>query len=188
MLLAVGALLSACSNDEPDEGGTRVPRATTTSTTSAAERYAIPDTITPEYVNDVLAALNHVYGDVVRKHISTGELSPQDLVPLRAIYYEAEFQEQGAAIGRSPRLPDEKYASPIGDRRISVDRLLTTRPECVAAEVTYDFSPLLVEAPPPGRGWLSLRPKEAGTDPDGRNPTPWAIASESLSEEDKCAS
>ena len=186
LTLGVGALVAACSNDDPDPGATTLPRATTTSTTSDADRYAIPDTITAEYVNDVLVALNHVYGDVVRKRIETRQLQPQDLIPLRAIYSEAEFQEQAAAIAQSPFRPPEAYQSPIGDRRISVRRVLTATPTCIAVEGTYDFTAILQQAPAPRAVWVTLRLKDAGTDSEGFNATPWSIASEDLAEVNRC--
>jgi len=184
-LLALGVLLSACSNDKPDEG-TSVPRATTTSTTSAAERYATPETITPEYVNDVLVALNEVYGDVVRKQIQSSQLEPQDLIPLRAIYAEAEFKQQAAALAQSPARPPEAYHSPIGDRRIVVDQLLPATSMCVAVKGSYDFSNILKQPPPPRAVWVTLRPKDAGSDPRGLNATPWHIASEELTKGRLC--
>ena len=188
-VLAAGlAFSAACSDDKPDEGGTSLPRATTTSTTSAAERYAIPETITPEYVNDVLAALNHVYGDVFRSYLTSKQLSPADVVPLRAIYSQAEFEEQAAALAKTPLGSPDDYPSPVGDRRITVTRILSTSPTCVSAEGTYDFSAVLKSPPALRSVWLSLRAKDTASDVNTLNPTPWSIATENLTAEDKCAS
>jgi hypothetical protein len=180
------ALLAACSS-KPDHGATTLPRPTTTTSTTSAQRYAIPDPITPAYVNDVLAALNHVYGDVVRRQIAVNRLEPQDLVPLRAIYSEAEFKQQAAALAQSPSRPTEAYQAPIGDRRIIIEKLLRVGPACVSAVGTYDFSSILKQAPPPRPVWVSLRPKDAGTDAQHLNETPWLIASEDVTEVDRCA-
>lgn len=184
--MIAAAFLGACS-DKPDEGATSLPRATTTtSTTTLAERYAVPDTITVEYVNDVLAALNHVYGDVVRTYIERRELSPQDLVPLQSIYSEPEFKEQAASIARSPLQPRGEYPPTIGDRKITVDKLLSVSPTCVSIEATYDFTAVAEQSAPPSKGWLSLRPKPTVNEPGGPNPTPWIISSESNDPEDAC--
>jgi hypothetical protein len=186
--LVIGAAsLAACSN-ERDEGASSVHRATTTtSTTTLAERYAVPATITIEYVNDVLAALNTVFGGVVRAYIETRTLKPDDLVPLRAIYYEGEFRDQTAALTRSPLKPRDHYRPMIGDRRVTVDRVLTASSQCIAVEATYDFSALSEQPAPASKGWVTLKPKQPDTDPTRRNPTPWQIASESNDPENGCA-
>lgn len=177
----------ACSK-KTDDGATTLPRATTTtSTTSLAERYAVPDTITPEYVNDVLAALNRVYGSVVRTYIETRALQPEDLLPFRAIYYEGEFADQAAALARSPLRPRDQYRPEIGDRRVTVDELLSVSKTCVAMEATYDFSALSEQPAPPSKGWLTLKPKVPSGEATDLNPTPWQISSESNEEENGCA-
>lgn len=185
--LTVLVLSAGACSKKTDDGATTLPRATTTtSTTSLAERYAVPDTITPEYVNDVLAALNHVYGDVVRKRVATQQLSPEDLLPLRAIYLESEFARQSEALAKSPFGSPQDYRSPTGDRRVVVGELLAASPACISAEGTYDFSEVATQPPPPRPVWVTLRPKEAGTDPQRLNPTPWAIAAEELEEHNRC--
>lgn len=187
-MLAPGVLLSACTNDKPDEGGTSLPRATTTSTTSAAERYAVPDAITPEYVNDVLAALNHVYGDVVRKKAIERSLQPTDLIPLRAVFNDPEFEVQAELISKTPPKPLGEYTDPIGERRVTVIKLLTANPDCIAVEATFDYSSLLRHPPAPAVGWITLRHTQTEADPQNLNPTPWSIARDSITEENGCDS
>lgn len=181
--MTVGVLLSACSNDKPDDGATNVPRATTT---SAAERYAIPETITPEYVNDVLAALNRVYGEVIRKKAVEQSLQPADLIPLRAVFNDPEFQAQAELISKTPPRPRSEYQDPIGERRITVVKFLTATSTCIAIEATFDYSALLRQPPAPATGWITLRPTQADADPQNLNPTPWSIASDSVTEENGC--
>ena len=159
---------------------------TSTSTTTLEQRYAVPATVTAGYVNDVLVALNRVYGDVVRKQVTSGRFEPADLVPLRAIFSENETFQAGYALTHSDPKPADVYHAPIGDRRMSVIRLLTVRADCISLEALYDFSAVVRNPPAPSSGWISLRPKEPAADPGHVNPTPWMIATEEFRVEDKC--
>ena len=161
--------------------------ASTTSTTSPEQRFAIPRVITASYVNDVLVALEEIYGGVVRKHIETRLIEPADLVPLRAIYSENETFQAGYALGRSAIGPRSDYAEVIGNRRVTVDRLLTVRPDCISFEASFDFSAVARNPPPPVKGWLALRTKDEEANAMGLNPTPWMIATEEFRAEDTCA-
>jgi hypothetical protein len=193
VLAALGA--SACARSGASDGGATVAKAATTttsapattSTTTLEQRYAAPATITPEYVDEVLIALNEVYGGVVRKYIETKRFEPSGLVTLRSIYSENEVKQSGFALTRSAPKPRDQYPATIGTRRVTVTRLMTVRPDCVSMEATFDFSAVNLHPPAPSQGWLALRPKDAGADPQGLNHTPWMIAAEEFHAEDTCA-
>ena len=193
MAAAVALLsLAACSSDDPDEGGAEVPRTTTTtssttSTTTAEQTYAVPETIDAAYVNRVMEALNKVYGDVVRKKVSSGEFREEDLIPIRAIYNDPEFEQAAFALGRSPIGDLAQYRDPLGDRKITVLKLMTAKPDCISFEAAYDFAAVVKESEP-GHGWITLRPSQQDSDPANLNPTPWSVALEELkTETDGCS-
>jgi hypothetical protein len=188
---ALALISGACggSDDEPSTTGATVPVESTTTSTAPADPYAIPSDpskIDKEYVDRVLAALSKVDGDAFRRYVETKQLSPLDLVPLRAIYNDPEFQGQAEAFAKTPIRAPEEYHQPIGDRKITVNRLLTARLDCISAEVTYDASAIRLQAPPPLTRYLALRHKQPGADPKNFNPTPWAIAWDGDQPEDKC--
>ena len=170
-----------------------MPRATTstTSTTTAEQRYAIPSDpakIDAAYVNDVLAALAHVRGDVFRKYVTTRRFEPQDLIPLRAIYSDAEVQPQAEAMIKTPLGQPEDYQSPVGDQVITVVDLLAVRTDCVSVKVNRDYRAIQKAGKADVKSWISLRPKPANIDPTNLNPTPWVIATERVSEFNGCDS
>jgi len=147
--------------------------------------FAVPATIDVAYVDRVIAALDAVQGDVVRRIVETGAFAPADLIPLRAVFLDPELraQTQGFAdlvtsVGR--------LRKPPGDNRSTVVRLLTARPDCIYAETTVDVSATVVDPPPPFPSFVALRPSRPGDDPQDLNPTPYAIAAEHPEARDPC--
>ena len=190
--VAVALVAPACSRGEADAGGAVVPRATTTSqpettTTTSADPYAIPAVIDADYVNRVLAEFSRIEGDLFRKYVSTRLFEERDLVPIRAMYADAEVRRQAESFAKTRILPAAEYRDPIGDKLVLVESILAAGPECVSVKATFDFSPIRTNPPPVSPGWISLRPKPEGIDPLKLNPTPWVIASDSLTEENRCA-
>lgn len=161
-----------------------------TSTTTLEQSYAIPDDpaeIDAAYLDRVLAALFHVFGDAQRKKVATGQVMPADLLPLRAISNDPDFETRARLFATTPVGNRRDYREPIGDRRVTVTRVISARPDCVVVEVSFDFSPILVDPPPPTTAYLTLRPTQPGADPDDVNRTPWSISNEDTEPEDRCA-
>lgn len=163
---------------------------TTTTTTTLEQSYAIPADpakIDAGYLNAVLSALFHVFGDAQRKKVATGQVLPADLLPLRAISNDPDFETRARLFASTPVGDRRDYREPIGDRRVTVTRVISAHPDCVVVEVSFDFSPILVNPPSPTTAYLTLRPTQPGVDPDNLNPTPWSISNEDTEPEDRCA-
>ena len=139
--------------------------------------FALPAAIDAAYVERVLAELDRVQGDVLRRIVETGTFAHDDGTPLRAVFNDPEMTGQTQAFAS---LVDRLDAvrRPPGDNRSTVVRLLTARPDCVYAETTVDVSATVVDPPPPRTTWVALRPSQAGSDPRGLNRTPFSIAAE----------
>src|SRR5919109_5443591 len=85
LLLAV-ALLGGCSGGRDDD---TLPQPATTSSTTAD--YSVPETIDVAYVDRVMAALDHVYGDAIRTLATERTITEEFLDRLAAIYTPSEF-------------------------------------------------------------------------------------------------
>lgn len=177
LALSGGSCSSDKSNgDDPTLPTTRQPSTTTTATPE--DPYAIPDVIDEAYVNRVLAALDQIDGDVLRRVVANGGIDGEVPKMLRVIYndpqYEIELESLRSLLGRGL----SNFKSPPGNRNTVVSRLVTARDDCIFLEADTDFSEVLRVEPPdvPGEVELfALRPTQAGADPSRRNPTPWSI-------------
>jgi hypothetical protein len=138
------------------------------------------------YVNRVLAALEHVAGDVVRKVVATREFAMEDLIPVRAIYNDPEFEIQSKGFAGLVTFEETSVKKPPGDNVVVVEEVLAVREGCIHARVRRDASQTLVEPPAPVTEFVELRPKQPGADPNGLNPTPWAIEHQEPAMEARC--
>ncbi|HUR17431.1 MAG TPA: hypothetical protein VMZ51_00655 [Acidimicrobiales bacterium] len=177
LLLAGGSCKSGKSGG-PDPTVPTKPAPATTTTTVPADPYAIPNVIDEAYVNRVLAALDQIDGDVLRRVVATGGIDPEVLKMLRAIYndpqYEIELQSLRDLLGRG----FGNFKSPPGNRRTLVDRLVTAGQGCILIEAETEFSQVLKNEPPdlPEEIELfTLRSIQQGAKERGLNPTPWSI-------------
>ena len=166
-LALVALLFAACGSSTDQEEPT--PPATTT--TTAAE----PAVVSQETVTRVLADLDRVQGDVLRRIVEAGGVDHDTLAPLEAIFLEPELSAQLEAFaGLGDRLGEVR--TPPGDNVTTVVRLLSDRADCIYAEVTVDVSATVASPPPPFTAFVALRPLPPGADPADVNPTPYAIA------------
>lgn len=172
----------ACSSGDDDSAGptTTMPAAlpTTTTTTQPADPYAIPEVIDEAYVNRVLAALDQIDGDVLRRVVANEGIDPEVLKMLRAIYndpqYEIELEGFRALLSRGLG----NFKSPPGNRKTIASRLITARRDCIFLEASTDFSEVLKAEPPDAsdeREVFTLRPTQEGANPNGLNPTSWSV-------------
>jgi hypothetical protein len=159
-------LLGACASKGGNQAtGATVPLVGATTTT----------TIDVASLDDVLAKLNHVYGDLVRKRIATGRVDQEDLIPLRAIYNEPEFTKQAEVLVKTQVRSSDEVRQPPGDRKMTVKQIVSATPDCVALVVTYDFSAIKVNALPPSDWYITLEPTNPNADPTKLNPTRWSF-------------
>ena len=190
-LALASALASGCSSASPKPGGTATlasgsagsttTTTTTTSTTSGqgattttTDPWAVPATITPAYVDRVLAELNHIDGNAFRSARQADSVTPTFLqleAAIRAGAHELQFQvklaqQQVAQSFRGIR------AVP-GDRLMIATSLLPAPPMCVLASVNVSFGSITIGAPikyPPWYVALVSSPSTA------TNPTHWRLA------------
>jgi hypothetical protein len=180
-------LIGSCGGDAKEEpAAVTVPESVATTTAAAADEYAIPAQIDEAYVNKVMAALEHVQGDVVRKIFTARAFAQEDLVPLRAVFHDPELSAQAQGFARLPSSAD-RARNPVGDNITTVVRLITVRADCIYVEVLRDYSQTVIDAPAPSPAFVTLRPSQPGTDPRDLNPTPWSIDAERQEDENRCA-
>lgn len=193
-IAALGVATATLAVGACDRGADDAPRAndpsTASSTTSTVPRasdpsFAVPPTIDAAYVERVLAELDRVQGDVVRRIAETGAFAGGDVTPLRAIFLDPELRAQTEGF-RGLVQSRDRLRRPPGDNRSTVVRLVTARPECIYAETTVDVSATVVDPPPPFTSYVALRPTRPGDDPQDLNRTPYAIAAEHPDERDPC--
>lgn len=177
VVVAVVAL-GACRDGGADEPLTTVPTAPTSAATTATTTvsYEVPATIDLPYVEKVMAALDHVYGEGARYMASARKADGQFAEYLVATFggesFSLEQQLWGQVITEDFRL---LRPSP-GDPKTSVERIIEADQECVIFQAGRDFFPVYNEPDPPGPPrYVGLVPLPAGRDVRRINPTPWII-------------
>jgi hypothetical protein len=149
----------------------------TTSTTLGPNPDVVPQVITPDYVNAVFKVLNHLDGDVTRSLVADKTITPQDYAILRAIYNDPLYAEEVKIAQQSLQQDTSNVRKPAGDIRTVVVRLIDYSPNCVFAQTQSTYEEVLIHPTPPAQSeYWSLKPKQAGTDPEHLNPTPWSLS------------
>lgn len=169
LTLVAALLLGACNGGDGDDDDTLPPPVSTT------VDYSVPQVIDVAYVEKVMEALDHVYGDAIRILAREREITKDFLEHLAAIYTPSEFEltqeiwVRDVAAGL-PGLRDDP-----GNPRTEIQRLLRAETECVVAAVARDFSPTRTtsDRSTPQR-FIALVPK-TGTGARSMNLTPWLI-------------
>lgn len=185
----LAALLAACA---PDDAAAPPDPTVPNTTLAPADPYAVPAVIDVAYVERVMAAIDHVDGEVLRMLLRTRTFSSEAKELLRSIYTESEYQSQLEVEQLTLQEPSGYYRSPPGNRRTIVTRLLTAQRHCLSFESETDFSQVVNEENPPRTpSNLGLRPK-SGPIAESFNPTPWVVFYESVPSEtstptDPCA-
>lgn len=186
----LGLGLSACNDGGPAPADPTVPTAVSSSssvattapssTTKTPDVSVIPATIDAAYLNAVLAALDEVDGQATRIIKADKRFSTAAADLLNAIYSDGAFSKQSeawySALSEDPDLT-HLIANP-GNRRTTVDRVLTASPQCVWIAVTRDHSASASSPAPPDDEYLTLRPLDRTNDPAKVNPSPWMIDAE----------
>jgi hypothetical protein len=145
---------------------------TTTSTTLS---YAVPATIDAAYVDRVMKALDHVYGDAIRHLAQVKAMDPYFVDRLKAIYTTSESAAQQQQWSRLQQQNNFGTVRPsAGDPDTTTTRTVMAKQSCVFVEVARNFQPAFTddETPIPHR-YIALVPKDQAD--NTLNPTPWLM-------------
>jgi hypothetical protein len=174
-LLAVAACSGSSRNASPT--GSRAPSTIATTDQGRPNPDDIPPTVTVSYVNEVLAVLNHVYGDATRSLRSSHSVSTAVKTDLRSIFNDPLYDQQVHAATLSLHGVIDNVRPDPGDLKTSVLRLITASATCIFVQTKTDFSSAFIHpTPQPASEYFELAPKQSGADPQHLNPTPWAFA------------
>lgn len=174
VLLAATLVLGACNGGRGGASDTTLPpRASTTAST--APDYSVPEVIDVAYVEKVMAALDHVYGDAIRILARDRQITQDFLEHLAAIYGERFFRLVQRSWSEEVRNGLTDVASAPGDPRADVVRLIRSDRQCIVAAVNRDFAAIRRSVPvnTPQR-FIGLVPAGRRTNPI--NPTTWILA------------
>jgi hypothetical protein len=171
-LAAMAAVLVACGgSSEP-----LVPTATLPQGTTTTDPYAVPAVIDEAYVNRVLAGLDKAYGDITRIVVAERSIPPEVIQRLNALYVEDLVQFQIDVLQFKLLRGLKGYKTPPGDARSIVTNLISVQPRCIFVQISRDAS-LVVDSSNVQFStlWVALVPADPTLDPNGFNPTPWAL-------------
>ena len=172
------------SEGSPPEATVRTAPSTS-STTASIDVSVIPSVIDEPYLNAVLAALDEVDGEATRLIYAQKKLTPEAVDLLNAIYSDDQTDRQ-AAIWLDEIVGDPELTGirpDTGQRRTTVERLISASPACVFIEVRRDYSRVAVDGTPGPLEYLALRPLDSSNDPEGRNRTAWMITADGYRED-----
>jgi hypothetical protein len=157
--------------DPPGSGGP------TSSTTSTTVSYAVPTTIDAAYVEKVMRALDHLYGDAVRTLVADRAISDRFVKHLLALYSETPFEGYQVVWRKSVSENLKSISTHPGDPVTSVQELLQASSTCVVARVDRDLSSTLAQpqSQSPQR-FVALIPRDPARDPLVLNSTPWTLS------------
>jgi hypothetical protein len=176
------AVVAACSTATKSGGTATVPPTTPTSspttalpaTAATTDPWAVPSTITPAYLDRVLAELDHIDGEAFRDARAHNAVTPRFIELERAIRagdYNLRFEE--TAIKQEAGIGWSNIKAVPGDRKMTVESILSAPAACILAAVDIDFSPRTVGEPQHYPQWyVALVPSTANT----FNPTHWSFA------------
>lgn len=169
LLLAV-ALLGGCSGGRDDD---TLPPPASTSTSVA---YSVPEVIDVAYVEKVMAALDHVYGDAIRILARERTITEDFLDRLAAIYTPSEFALVQDVWVKDVALGLQGLRTDPGDPTTQVDELLRSDKDCIVGKVTRSFVATRERVEPsPHQRFIGLIPKPEKPSGD-LNPTPWVLS------------
>lgn len=167
LLLAV-ALLGGCSGGRDDD--TLPPPATS----STSVDYSVPAVIDVAYVEKVMAALDHVYGDAIRILAKERQISKEFLEHLAAIYTPDQFEFTQGIWVRDVSSGLSGLRRDPGDPKTHVQELMRAERACIVVRVDRDFSPInepADKATP--QEYVALVP---ASNEHPLNPTPWILS------------
>ena len=172
-------LLAACTKGGADVSVPRATVGTEAPTTTTTNPYAVPAVIDAAYVNRVLAGLDAVFGDAFRLMVSTKSVAEQSLDRFKAIYGDRELLNlQLKIVQDNLRFDLAKIPAVPGNKRTTVNELISVKATCIFASVDRDYSAFTGSPLPPRREWVALKPLSITSDPNRYNVTNWAYVYE----------
>lgn len=133
LLLAV-VLLGGCSGGRGDD--TLLPPASSSTTAD----YSVPTVIDAAYVEKVMEALDHVYGDAIRILARERQITKEFLEHLAAIYTPNQFEFTQRIWVRDVASGLKGLRRNPGDPATQVQELLRADATCIVVRVNRDFS------------------------------------------------
>lgn len=173
--LCCALVFAAC----PDRGSratddTLPPPPTVTTTTVPS--YDVPAVIDVAYVERVMKALDHVYGDGVRHLARTRVVDEEFLSHLVAIHNPRILELVQDLWVKIQAKDFAGLAAEPGDPVTRIDKLLRTDRECILMEGDRNFTPLYTTDDPTNHHrFVALTPLRSDRNPGARNPTLWTI-------------
>jgi hypothetical protein len=132
--------------------------------------------ITVAYVNAVLGAIFHVYGNATRSLAAHRSVTPSVKADLRSIYLDPFYEDQTDAARLSLEGAISNVRPDPGDGVVVVESLITAEQGCIFISTQTNLTAVLIHpAPAAASEYYELVPKPPTIDPDHLNPTPWAI-------------
>jgi len=176
----VFAASAACSGSSADKASPTATVATEPAPTTTTDPYAVPATIDITYVNQVLAGLDRVMGDVTRLVVRTRTIPPEAYDRLKALYPDDErLQRSIDSFQRDLRQDLSGYRAEPGDKTSTVTQLITATRACIFTEVARDYSKVgTTPLPALDVQWIGLKPLDTNRDPSGYNPAKWVFVYE----------
>lgn len=175
-VLALAASLVAGACGGSGSSRTTDPKVShgSSTTTSTTISYAVPATIDVAYVNKVMAALDHVYGDAIRHLAQTKTVDPRFFDYLGALYSPTELKFQQSSWSREQQQPGfGRLLDVPADPRTTVTRLIQVSSSCLFIAVDRDFGPIYKEPVQKlSNRYIALTP---ATTPVALNPTGWKM-------------
>lgn len=176
VLVVAALVLGACNGGDGGGADGTLPPPTETTVTTVPD-YTVPAVIDVAYVEKVMAALDHVYGDAIRTLARERKITQDFLDRLAAIYGDRFFGlAQDAWVKDVARDLRDLHAAP-GDPSTDVTSILRGEVACVVAAVTRDYSRTRsAPASSSSQHYIALVPSPDRRDPRNLNPTPWIMA------------
>jgi len=169
-MVGVGTVLVATTGCG---GGVKPARGTAGAPTTTADPWAVPATITPGYLDRVLAVFDHLEGEADRDARANNPITPRFLELERSFRSsEAEVQTNVQVWQHSIQVGFANTVAVPGDPKDTVTQLLTTQAGCVVAAVTHDLS-AQAKSPPAFPPWYVAAIPGAA---NALNPTHWVLA------------
>jgi hypothetical protein len=152
-----------------------LPKVSST-TTSTTISYAVPATIDLAYVNKVMKALDHVYGDAIRHLAQVKSMDVEFVKLLDSIYTpeESTAQQEGWSLDQQKHQFTDLAATP-GDPTTVATRVIPSPAACLAVAVDRSFGPAFKDpaAPRANRYVVLVRSQSQVSHV---NPTPWRMS------------
>lgn len=170
--------LASCRDGGAQEPRTTVPTAPTTASTTSTTlaSYEVPAVIDQAYIESVMAALDHVYGETARHIARERAADAQFAEYLVATFGGESFSLKQRLWGQVLNDDFRLLRTDPGDAKTTVERILVVDSGCILFQAGRDFFRIFNEPDPAGPPrFVGLVPLPPGRDVRHVNPTPWLI-------------